>query len=191
MVSVVAAAVFVVVILNGKFCYAHNPRAGLVHSPQSEGTNRYFFIHLICKGYFRGSWYVYFLKLLLPFLHFVPVETLSNGQLLLSPPHNNAQMQRNENHTMQITQPCSAPSSPIASPGAHSSTSFSLPCNLFTNDTGDPNWQANKSTVRERNAAMFNNELMSDICFIVGSDGGKWAGIFFTIECLANKFGAH
>lgn len=38
-------------------------------------------------------------------------------------------------------------------------------------NTGDPNWQATKSTVRERNAAMFNNELMADISFIVGSDG--------------------
>lgn len=100
------------------------------------------------------------------------VETLSNGQMLLSPPHNNNahQLQR-ENQNMQITQPSSAPASPIASPGAQSSTSFSLPSNLFTNDTGDPNWQANKSTVRERNAAMFNNELMSDISFVVGSDG--------------------
>lgn len=100
----------------------------------------------------------------------IAVETLNNGQLLLSPPHNNAQMQR-ENQNMQITQPCSAPSSPVASPGAQSSTSFSLPNNIFTIDTGDPNWQATKSTVRERNAAMFNNELMSDISFIVGSDG--------------------
>lgn len=109
------------------------------------------------------------------------METLSNGQLLLSPPHNNAQMQRNDSQTMQITQPSySAPSSPIGSPGAHSSASFSLPSNLFTNDTGDPNWQANKSTVRERNAAMFNNELMSDISFVVGSDGGECKRIEFS-----------
>lgn len=38
-------------------------------------------------------------------------------------------------------------------------------------DTGDPNWQATKSSVRERNAAMFNNDLMADIRFVVGSDG--------------------
>lgn len=46
-----------------------------------------------------------------------------------------------------------------------------MPNNLFAIDTGDPNWQATKPTVRERNAAMFNNELMSDISFVVGSDG--------------------
>lgn len=87
---------------------------------------------------------------------------------------------------MQITQPCSAPSSPLASPGALSSTSFCMPANSSSGsgtnghhhnhsacpiDTGDPNWQATKSTVRERNAAMFNNELIADIKFIVGSDG--------------------
>ncbi|XP_061498996.1 BTB/POZ domain-containing protein 6-B isoform X1 [Anopheles gambiae] len=89
---------------------------------------------------------------------------------------------------MQVTQPCSGPSSPtIASPGALSSTSFCLAngggigsvlgsggCSVISSttaaDTADPNWQANKSTVRERNAAMFNNELMADIRFIVGSD---------------------
>ncbi|XP_055584887.1 BTB/POZ domain-containing protein 6-B-like isoform X2 [Uranotaenia lowii] len=97
---------------------------------------------------------------------------------------------------MQVTQPCSAPSSPtITSPGALSSTSFCLPSSTTTTttatgiaasssssnsssviacttaaDTGDPNWQATKSTVRERNAAMFNNDLMADIRFIVGID---------------------
>lgn len=87
---------------------------------------------------------------------------------------------------MQVTQPCSAPSSPtITSPGALSSTSFCLPTGVNSTssggssvitsttaaDTGDPNWQATKSTVRERNAAMFNNDLMADIRFIVGTDG--------------------
>ncbi|EDV91542.1 GH13476 [Drosophila grimshawi] len=37
-------------------------------------------------------------------------------------------------------------------------------------DTADPNWQASKATVLERNAAMFNNELLSDVKFIVGSE---------------------
>ncbi|XP_076318318.1 BTB/POZ domain-containing protein 6-B-like isoform X2 [Tachypleus tridentatus] len=39
--------------------------------------------------------------------------------------------------------------------------------------TIDPNWQAAKATVRERNAAMFNNELMSDVQFIVGPKGSS------------------
>lgn len=91
--------------------------------------------------------------------------------------HNNAQMQR---ENIQVTQPCSAPSSspssPLASPGALSTT-FCMPssgnsCPII--NTGDPNWQATKSTVRERNAAMFNNELMADISFIVGSDGKSY-----------------
>ena len=37
--------------------------------------------------------------------------------------------------------------------------------------TLDPNWQATKISIRERNAAMFNNELMADIHFIVGAPG--------------------
>lgn len=40
-------------------------------------------------------------------------------------------------------------------------------------ETADNNWQANKATVLERNAAMFNNELMSDVKFIVGGDFGN------------------
>lgn len=102
----------------------------------------------------------------------IPVETLNSGILLLSPPHNNPLMQQRDN--MQVTQPCSVPSSPIASPGALSSTSFTIPAingGLNIIDTTDPNWQATKPTVRERNAAMFNNELMADIKFVVGCDG--------------------
>ena len=38
--------------------------------------------------------------------------------------------------------------------------------------TADPdhNWQANEATVRERNAIMFNSELMADVHFVVGSE---------------------
>lgn len=92
---------------------------------------------------------------------------------------------------MQVTQPTSPLDSPLPSPISLHSTSFSLPSSSHyhllhcsngsagssnsssTNgaaDTGDPNWQAGKSTVRERNAAMFNNELMADVQFIVGSE---------------------
>lgn len=119
-----------------------------------------------------------------------PVETLNNGGVLLSPPHNPApgssgtqshQSHQSQTSSIQITQPVSAPASPIASPGAMShSNSFSMPSSSGgagsssssnVNDTADPNWQATKSTVLERNAAMFNNELMSDVRFIVGIDG--------------------
>lgn len=112
--------------------------------------------------------------LLICLLFFVTVETLNSGILLLSPPHNNPLMHQRDN--MQVTQPCSLPSSPIASPGALSSTSaFTIPAlnGLSTIDTTDPNWQATKPTVRERNAAMFNNDLMADIKFVVGCDGKR------------------
>lgn len=143
-------------------------------------------------------------------------ETLNNNNNNgpVSPPHNNnfnppahqpppppqappQQLQQREN--MQITQPCSPSSSPLASPNAlhhfqlpssshqHlakaatggaaaataptlSATSLALVTSNGT-DTADPNWQANKGTVRERNAAMFNNDLMADIKFIVGAEG--------------------
>lgn len=172
------------------------------------------------------------------------METLNNGNgLLHSPPHNH-QQQRNTAHTspgsssasaadhnIQITQPISAPSSPLASPGAlncsnsnsgnSGSGAFCLPssstdaaitnaataattstvnvnsgsgsyvCAAGSNtnssyaavgasnaiDTADPNWQASKTTVLERNAAMFNNELLSDVRFIVGSDFGSLKNI--------------
>lgn len=110
----------------------------------------------------------------------LPVETLNNGGVLLSPPHNpsagSSGQQQQTTNSIQITQPVSAPSSPLASPGPLShSNSFSMPSSGSSssnvNDTADPNWQATKSTVLERNAAMFNNELMSDVRFVVGIDG--------------------
>jgi BTB/POZ domain-containing protein 3/6 len=94
---------------------------------------------------------------------FVTAETPNNGGLSLSPPHSISQRE-----AMQITQPASAPTSPLASPNL-TSTSFNLTCP--GQSTIDPNWQASKPTVRERNAAMFNNELMADIRFVVGSPG--------------------
>lgn len=133
-------------------------------------------------------------------------------------------MSQREN--MQVTQPCSAPSSPLGSPGALNSTSFSMPLpatsHLFQDllagvtsssggstsvsaasassascsghfanvcvDTGDPNWQATKASVRERNAAMFNNDLMADINFVVGSDGKQRAIMLRTNYKIDNIF---
>jgi hypothetical protein len=40
------------------------------------------------------------------------------------------------------------------------------------NSTEEQDWQASKTGVRERNAAMCNNELMADIRFIVSNNGG-------------------
>lgn len=67
-----------------------------------------------------------------------------------------------------INQPLSAPASPLSS---LSSPLTQLNLSSPEDCTQDPNWQATKPTVRERNAAMFNNHLMADIIFIVGSPG--------------------
>lgn len=72
--------------------------------------------------------------------------------------------QRENSSFLPVTQPASAPVSPVGSPVTQLLTTLS-------NITLDPNWQAIKSTVRERNAAMFNNDLMADIYFVVGSPG--------------------
>lgn len=144
----------------------------------------FFFLHFSNEILFLTLLTLYFVILLwwCPFHHSLivrAVESLNNGHLLLSPPHNNSHMQR---ENMQVTQPSSIPSSPLTSPGAQSSTSFTMPNTMFTIDTGDPNWQATKPTVRERNAAMFNNELMSDISFIVGSDGNILTKTYLSIR---------
>lgn len=87
----------------------------------------------------------------------ITAETLNNGALSLSPPHIISQREN-----LQVMQPASAPGSPPSSPCASP---------LGPSGTEDPNWQATKATVRERNAAMFNNELMADVKFLVGSSG--------------------
>ncbi|XP_003428230.1 BTB/POZ domain-containing protein 6-B isoform X3 [Nasonia vitripennis] len=68
-----------------------------------------------------------------------------------------------------INQPLSTPASPLSSVSSPITQNFNL---LSLEDcTQDPNWQATKPTIRERNAAMFNNPLMADIQFVVGSPG--------------------
>jgi len=70
------------------------------------------------------------------------VETLSNFQKPL---------------LVSLPSPPPSPRPPLPSPGSSLHLS-----------TQDPNWQSNKSSVRERNSAMFNNSLMADIHFLVG-----------------------
>lgn len=53
-------------------------------------------------------------------------------------------------------------------PGPPSQSSQQLPT---AQATEEQNWQANQSCVRDRNAAMFNNPLMSDVTFRVGAGG--------------------
>lgn len=87
----------------------------------------------------------------------ITVEMLNNGSLSLSPTHVVSQREN-----QQVMQPASAPGSPPSSPCCSP---------LGSPGTLDPNWQASKPTVRERNAAMFNNDLMADVRFLVGSMG--------------------
>lgn len=61
---------------------------------------------------------------------------------------------------------CSVSCSPSPASGSGSSTGGTSP-----GSTSDPNWQSNHASVRDRNAAMFNNELMSDVHFLVGPKG--------------------
>uniref|UniRef100_A0A3Q3E1K5 BTB domain containing 6 n=1 Tax=Labrus bergylta TaxID=56723 RepID=A0A3Q3E1K5_9LABR len=45
--------------------------------------------------------------------------------------------------------------------------------NINNNNIDPPSWQCSHPTLRERNALMFNNELMADVHFIVGPLGGS------------------
>uniref|UniRef100_H3D4B5 BTB domain containing 6 n=1 Tax=Tetraodon nigroviridis TaxID=99883 RepID=H3D4B5_TETNG len=45
--------------------------------------------------------------------------------------------------------------------------------NINNNNVEPPSWQCSHPTLRERNALMFNNELMADVHFIVGPPGAS------------------
>ncbi|KAF7646860.1 hypothetical protein LDENG_00181360 [Lucifuga dentata] len=47
------------------------------------------------------------------------------------------------------------------------------PQNITNNNVDPPSWQCSHPTLRERNALMFNNELMADVHFIVGPLGAS------------------
>lgn len=108
------------------------------------------------------------LFLCVKFVSFISAESPSNtsdSPPSVSPLSSSIVLQR-EGTT--VNQPLSAPPSPLSSLSSPV-TQLNL---LSPGDcTQDPNWQATKPTVRERNAAMFNNHLMADIIFIVGSPG--------------------
>lgn len=92
-------------------------------------------------------------------------ENINNvGGLSLSPPHTISQRETGT----QVSQCYSGPPSPCGSTSVTPSPTTS-PASPPGSATIDPNWQATKPTIRDRNAAMFNNQLMSDITFIVGS----------------------
>lgn len=103
---------------------------------------------------------------LITYLNFAENTFKQNDELLNSPNMETDSPAQRE--MIQISPPCTVPSSPAASPVVQIISSLSL---FNINATNDPNWQATRPTIRERNAAMFNNELMSDVHFIVGSNG--------------------
>ena len=78
-----------------------------------------------------------------------------------------------QNSTITTTQSPAAVTSPAANTRslALSSSSSLHSLNRSANHQPasvlDHNWQANKTTVRERNAVMFNNEMMADVYFKV------------------------
>ncbi|GAB6027789.1 BTB/POZ domain-containing protein 3 [Chamberlinius hualienensis] len=82
---------------------------------------------------------------------------------------------------IQIIGSVATPSTPPPlSPQNGSFSLSSLKSTLLSGNashTLSPNWQATKSGVRERNAAMFNNELMADVFFTVGTEGSNQQNI--------------
>ncbi|XP_050672013.1 BTB/POZ domain-containing protein 6-B isoform X2 [Leptidea sinapis] len=82
----------------------------------------------------------------------------------LSPPNTISQRERGT----QVSQCYSVPSSPC---GSTSSTPSPTVSSIPGTATHDPDWQATKTTIRDRNAAMFNNQLMADVTFVVGPPG--------------------
>ena len=101
-------------------------------------------------------------------LFIIPAEspsTVSGSPPSVSPISSSIVLQREG----VISQPLSTPASPLSNVSSPITQTFNLLC--LEDCTQDPNWQATKSTIRERNAAMFNNPLMADIKFVVGSPG--------------------
>lgn len=62
----------------------------------------------------------------------------------------------------------SPPSSPTLCKKSSLLTNSSSLLASGPDQTAECNWQSNKNNIRERNAAMINNELMSDITFLIG-----------------------
>ncbi|KAG9336603.1 hypothetical protein JZ751_002950 [Albula glossodonta] len=63
--------------------------------------------------------------------------------------------------------------------------------NINNNNVETSNWQSSHPTLRERNALMFNNELMADVHFVVGPTGEsqkipahKVSILFYCSKCL-------
>ena len=119
------------------------------------------------KKIFKIKWSLTSLNYVKSFLCVISAENINNdGGLSLSPPHTVSQRETGT----QVSQCYSGPPSPCGSTSSTTSPTVS-PAPPPGTLTIDPNWQATKPTVRERNAAMFNNQLMADITFIVGAPG--------------------
>ncbi|XP_068607771.1 BTB/POZ domain-containing protein 6-B-like [Brachionichthys hirsutus] len=62
---------------------------------------------------------------------------------------------------------------PKEAPPLRPAASPTPPQNVNNNNVEPPSWRRSPPTLRERNALMFNNELMADVHFIVGPLGGS------------------
>ncbi|XP_047523317.1 BTB/POZ domain-containing protein 6-B isoform X1 [Pieris napi] len=97
----------------------------------------------------------------------IQAENVNNGGgLSVSPPNTISQREL----TTLVSNCYNVPTSPCGSKSSTPSPT-ALPTTPPGTATLDPNWQATKVTIRDRNAAMFNNQLMADVTFIVGPPG--------------------
>ncbi|KAI4804614.1 hypothetical protein KUCAC02_026237 [Chaenocephalus aceratus] len=62
---------------------------------------------------------------------------------------------------------------PVSQAGSSAATTPTTQQNINNNNVDPPSWPCSHPTLRERNALMFNNELMADVHFIVGPLGGS------------------
>ncbi|ODM90216.1 BTB/POZ domain-containing protein 3 [Orchesella cincta] len=85
----------------------------------------------------------------------------------------NSQLSQSQNRVSVIQREDSGSTATLATPSSSSSK-------RSQDSTRELDWQSSKATVRERNSAMCNNELMSDVHFLVSNNGGE-----------AQKFPAH
>jgi hypothetical protein len=109
---------------------------------------------------------------------FLPVDTVPQNMLPSNAPNNQSHLHSSgleregasgsASYTHCSRQQCS--NSSAGSSSASSSQSCSATQSLHSDSHPVYNWQATKTTVKERFAFMFNNEILCDVHFIVGRD---------------------
>lgn len=111
--------------------------------------------------------------------HFLSVDTVPQNMLPSNAPNNHQShlhssgleregMSGNASYPHSSRRQCT--NSSAGSSSASSSQSCSSSQSLHSDSHPVYNWQATKTTVKERFAFMFNNEILCDVHFIVGRD---------------------